>query len=86
MVEKCTHTIDESLLAAKTTMSWYDWLSAGKSLFVGDLKKIGTFVRLSNKRMSTRHQLSQLNADVLNDVGLTKEQVQAEIKKPFWKE
>ena len=37
------------------------------------------------QQYTTRLQLSKLTARQLRDIGLTPEQAQAEVKRPFWK-
>ena len=37
------------------------------------------------QRYTTRQQLAKLTGQQLLDIGLTPEQVEAEIKKPFWR-
>lgn len=52
---------------------------------LGDtLKNVQSTLFAWVQRHRSRKALAELNEHMLRDVGLTKEQVQAEIIKPFW--
>lgn len=42
-------------------------------------------LRLWQERVRQRHELSLLDDHILQDIGLTREQVEAEARKPFWR-
>lgn len=37
------------------------------------------------RRSEMRHRMQRLDDHMLDDIGLTREQVEAEVRKPFWK-
>jgi len=43
-------------------------------------------LRLWLERLQSRHELSQLDADQLRDVGLNEKMIRREAEKPFWQE
>ena len=43
-------------------------------------------LRLWLERLQWRHELSQLDADQLRDVGLNEKMIRREAEKPFWQE
>jgi len=47
--------------------------------------KIKKVVRIWIERSRQRKQLAQLEDHLLEDIGLTRSQIQNEIAKPFWK-
>lgn len=55
---------------------------ASSEFFTGRI--IGT-INFWTSRSRQRKQLSRLDARMLMDIGITAEQVKAEIAKPFWK-
>jgi len=44
------------------------------------------FVSMWQKRAASRHVLARLDDHLLQDIGLTREVVQRELMKPFWRE
>lgn len=53
--------------------------------FVQKMQSVLAILSLWMQRYQQRKQLAQLDARLLRDVGLSHEQVRAEINKPFWK-
>lgn len=53
--------------------------------FMRPLVKLNSIMNVWIKRQQQRKQLAQLEQHLLKDVGLTDEQVQREVSKPFWK-
>ncbi len=49
------------------------------------IRKPRKMIKLWINRSCQRKQLAKLDARLLKDIGLTREQVQIEIAKPFWK-
>ncbi len=49
-----------------------------------DLAVLWAIVRRWHARITQRGHLAQLDARLLDDIGVTSEQAQAEIGKPFW--
>ena len=48
------------------------------------IKKFYATISLWHRNYKTRHQLSQLPSHLYNDVGLSKEQAEREVSRPFW--
>ena len=51
----------------------------------GALHGIAHRILVWMERVHTRHQLSELDDHMLNDIGLTRTEVEAEVHKPFWR-
>ncbi len=56
-------------------------MEAIKTLEITPFKVVFTWMQ----RIHSREQLKSLNDHVLTDIGLTRQEVEREIRKPFWK-
>jgi len=81
----CTDTILRSAVKPSLTLSWQGWVADGGRLIVGDVTRVWAIMSKWCERRRSRNALAQLDARLLDDVGLDAGRVRAEIKKPFWK-
>ena len=63
----------------------YAWLCLQGSTRIPECRSLFDQLQHYWQRYTTRLQLSRLTARQLRDIGLTPEQVQAEVKRPFWR-
>lgn len=85
--DNCIDTLNGASLSPSVTLSptWRGWLLDGKRLMATQLKHAFTGVQTWVRRAKARRQLAELDARMLADVGLTREQALDEINKPFWR-
>jgi len=81
---KCTDTILTQALVADLSFTWSDWINDGKRLLVAEVARLVPMVRVWRHRAISRRQLSNLNAVLLEDIGLSPDQARIECAKPFW--
>ena len=83
----CIGTIPEMRLSASTTMSltWRGWLLDGTRLLAASLVRAWGTVRFWRQRAQGRSDLAHLDDRMLEDIGMTREQANREMRKPFWK-
>ena len=58
----------------------------GSAAFWSALRRGNGTLRLWLDRLQWRHELSQLDAEQLRDVGLNEAMIRREVEKPFWEE
>lgn len=59
--------------------------AAGESNKESWLERAKATIAFYSQRERTRSQLSRLSPEQLEDIGLTHQQAEKELKKPFWK-
>lgn len=82
--DNCTDTFDGIALSSALPLTWHGWLEDGKQLMVRELARAVATVKTWTQRSRSRRQLTQLDAYLLDDIGLTKADVARESEKPFW--
>lgn len=81
---KCTDTILIDALSSDLSFTWSDWAKAGQRLLIAEISKVMPMIRVWNHRSLSRHRLSKLSPALLDDIGLSAAQAQAECSKFFW--
>ena len=86
--DNCIDTLSGAPLSSTVIMSltWRGWLANGKGLFAREVMRAATQVNSWTRRARQRRELAALDARLLNDIGITPDQVQDEVRKPFWLE
>ena len=84
--DNCTDTFGDIALSSALPLTWQGWLEDGKQLMVREVKRVAATVRTWTMRSRSRRQLAHLDAVLLDDIGLTKAQVERESEKPFWQD
>lgn len=78
MRDRSVHAVNQSRAASAVAALSWAWLrSAATAGF--DL------VLVWHRRSVERHRLSELNAHMLKDIGVSRSEIEAECRKPFWK-
>lgn len=92
--DNCTDTLHGMGLSRRVTMSltWRGWFQDGKRLMMTEFSsariavgRVGTVLGMWCIRARTRRDLASLDARMLADIGMTREQATREICKPFWR-
>ncbi len=81
--QNCTDTITESVTMSLT---WRDWLKDGKRLVAADVMRTWSLIKVWDKRARQRHELKGLSDHTLNDIGVSRAEIDREAHKPFWKD
>lgn len=84
--DNCTDTFDGVVLSPALPLTWHGWLEDGKQLMVRELARAVATVKTWTMRARSRRQLAQLDAYLLDDIGLTNADVARESDKPFWQD
>lgn len=82
MRQECIDTIETS---SAPLPSWGQWLHAGMGLVKKDCLQMTRLLWGWHERSRQRFQLQNLESARLKDMGLSRQDVQREINKPFWK-
>lgn len=81
----CTDTMSAATLSSALPLTWHGWLEDGKALIVSDVQALWAVLKLWRARQHARRQLQDMDDRLLNDIGMTRKQVVAEARKPFWR-
>ena len=81
--QNCTDTI---MKPSTLSLTWRDWLNDGKRLVVADVLRTWSMIKAWDKRSRQRHELKTLSDHTLNDIGISREKIDREAHKPFWKD
>jgi len=71
--------------SATITLTWRGWIQDGKRLIAAELVRGWGHVRKWHARSRGRSDLACLDDRMLKDIGMTREQADRELRKPFWK-
>ncbi len=82
MRQNCIDTFD---VQTAPLPSWGQWVNTGARLITKDMLALVTIAGRWHKRYQRRRSLRFLDDRTLQDVGLTREQVNEQLKKPFWR-
>lgn len=83
MRQNCTDTIHKSVTMSLT---WRDWLNDGKRLLAAEALCTWCMIKAWDKRARQRHELKGLSDHTLNDIGVSRAEINKEAHKPFWKD
>ena len=88
--DNCMHTIPASsgisrLSAEQMTLSWRGWVEDGRRLLAHELAAAWSTLKTWHRRATARSHLAQLDARMLDDIGLTPDEARRIASKPFWK-
>jgi uncharacterized protein YjiS (DUF1127 family) len=73
-----------SLLVQQHTPTWREWLRFGARLAARDAARVLGALSTWQERSRQRHLLASLPDRMLKDMGLTRADVEAEVRKPIW--
>ena len=75
----CTDTIHA------TPLSWGQWIGEGKRLALGEARKTTNLLALWQRRATARRAMVEMDERIMDDAGLSRQDIQQEAAKPFWK-
>ena len=81
--QNCTDTMSKSVTMSPT---WRDWLNDGKRLLAADARRSWSLIKAWDKRSRQRNEIKNLSDDILNDIGVSRTEINREAYKPFWKD
>ena len=86
----CNNTIggatDVGELASGPNLTWRQWLGAGWRLFKSDAGDLFSLLTTWQRRAAMRHHMRTLDRRMLKDIGVSPADMEAEARKPFWRE
>jgi uncharacterized protein YjiS (DUF1127 family) len=82
MRQNCIDTFDTT---PAPLPSWGQWISTGARLIAKDMLALVAIIALWHKRHHQRRSLRFLDDRTLRDIGLTREQIDEQIRTPFWR-
>ena len=83
--DQCIDTIGLGGPSREVRVTWKSWLKSGVRLFVADFAKLVDVLASWQRRVRERNQLAQMSDHILKDVGLNRVDIEAEIRKSFWR-
>ena len=84
--DNCIDTIENNQSFHAPTLSWGVWLGDGKRLVAKEANKIAATLLTWQRRKAMRYLIAEMDERILLDIGRTREDLQKEAEKPFWKE
>ena len=84
-MENCIDTISGQTFVA-SSLTWQDWLRAGRDLLVQDLVKLTDKIGQWSDRSAARRHLMSVDERTLNDLAWSRATIINEVAKPFWRE
>jgi len=83
--EQCIDTIWVGDGSIEARVTWKTWLKSGARLFAADFVKLVDVLASWQRRVRDRNQLAQMSDHMLKDVGLSRSDIETEIRKSFWR-
>lgn len=82
MRQECIDTIET---ATAPQLSWGQWAKAGVAMVKKDALQLAEQLWTWHERSRQRFKMQQLSDVTLKDIGLSRADIEAEARKPFWK-
>lgn len=84
----CIDTLSGASLSPTVTMSptWRGWFQDGKRLLVAETLRLFAQAQAWDRRARARRRLAALDARLLDDIGLSPDDVKREAAKAFWQD
>ena len=82
----CIDTMHAEHACAAPSLTWHNWLRAGKDLLVQDLVKLTDMIGQWSERDRARRYLMTVDERMLNDLAWSRATIVTEAVKPFWRE
>ena len=82
----CIDTIHVEQTFVAPSLTWQDWLRAGRDLLVQDLVKLTDKIGEWHDRSNGRGQIMSIDERMLDDLAWSRATVINEAVKPFWRE
>ena len=79
-----TNLADEGLY--RDSISWNAWFKAGIRLFLDDLHRLGGLLVMWQRRSAGRQSLRDMDARLLDDMGIGRIDALQEAAKRFWRD
>ncbi len=81
----CTDTIENETTFHAVPLSWGQWIGEGKRLALSEALKTANLLILWQRRASARRALAEMDDGMIDDIGLSRQEILLEASKPFWK-
>jgi len=85
-MSNCIDTISAEQTFVAPSLTWQDWLRAGRDLLVQDLVKLTDTIGQWSERDYARRHLMSVDERMLDDLAWSRATISNEVVKPFWRE
>jgi len=86
-MSNCIDTISAEQTFVAPSLTWHNWLRAGKDLLVQDLVKLTDKIgEWSERDRARRHLMTSVDKRMLDDLAWSPATIIDEAVKPFWRE